>query len=626
MSYFQQQCDSFINQCITDFNSNFENFRVFIDNGLQSNFDLIRECFRKALTLYPLYSHSKLWKFYLDVMHRFSLNDFLDGVGVWLAEAPPSPSNALFVVEKLLMFEQSIPANQFQLLLIDIIEKHGQAINVNKLWETLIQKLNNPITSQLIQPTFQIYSDLYPPYPDNKTPTKLLMRSHEIQIQSTFLHEIKHGKKLLLQKNQKQKGVNTPFVKTYLDLLDNEYKRIKRTRLTDVTALSFGVYFYYLEKVIYLVIKLFPDQFQTIYTWMKRYGQNLLKLSSYIEANAKRHEYQQFPFKMLFDKRIHRFCKCFEKLVYPTRSLSNLDTSARLFSNHFKLLFQFIDPTTLPSYFKVIDDSKQFIGVSVLPLRLQLLKLQLHIRLSNATQLELVDLDNIFNQFYDSYEPKLLSELEIICKSYMNYFVQLNMIDNLVLVFEALLGFPGEKRKSRIWQDYADTLFSVKRHDLVPDVYYRGIPNVDLKDADNMWHNFHRSIQPEVPFDQFKSTNERKLIPPQRKQFVLFSRQTSRSNPVQNQPYQPQSHQQQNYQPQQQPQQSYKPTSAQTYQPQQQQYQSQPYQPTSSQKQPQQPYQPQRSYQPQGGDMYQRSNAYRPQEPRTYPEEHPRHY
>ncbi|ELP91104.1 hypothetical protein EIN_268600 [Entamoeba invadens IP1] len=505
---------------VQDFQKNFEQFKQYIYT-IRSNFEVVKMYFKEIMSVSPLFTHSKLWKLYFEIAFETNFDAFLFVVSLWLLSAPPSPSTAIFLVDKLKLIQSKFPPYRYEQFLIDIIEKTGQAPNMNSLWETLIHSIQDPQSQQII---FSMYNDLYPPLPDKQSPQRILVRFNEIKIQTTFFQEIKHGKMLILQKRPKSQPQNSPFIKTFSDLLDTEYLRQKQNMFVDVSPLSFGALFYFLEKTMSIVLKLLYFKSDVVYKWLKRYADHLLELTLFAQAKTKTPEMQRFALRTLLIKRTTRFTTLFQVVTSQNKSLSLIDKDGFLWANYFKLRLRCVDLNTRSSYLQKIEQVKDQLKVTYLPLSLQLVKFSLFTSI-NANQLNIVDLDNLFNQFSDSYNPELLSDLELVCKSYMDFFFARGNKDVVITIFEALINFPGEKRKWLIWKDYAETLARMELRDLSVKAYLRALPFLDEKEAEAAWASFYSYVQPGVSMEQFKSSQNGRIIPPERKQFIRVEKQ-----------------------------------------------------------------------------------------------------
>ncbi|EAL48616.2 hypothetical protein EHI8A_231820 [Entamoeba histolytica HM-1:IMSS-B] len=410
---------------------------------------------------------------------------------------------------------------------MDIVEKVGLAPNMNKLWELMI---NNTIDIKEKEQLFSIYHDFYPPIPDKQSPTKQLMRFNEIQIQTIFYQELKHGKKLLIQKRTKGQSQNSPFVKTYIDLLETEYKRLKQNIFSDICPITFGSFFYFIEKVVSLLVKMFPFKFDLIYKWLRREGKSILKLSSFLNSQKQNTELQQFSIQQLFIKRSIRFQMNLHLALVQNNDLNVLDVDGKLWSLYFKIKLLTSDQPTKANMLKKIEQLKEKLHVQYLPISLQLIKMRLYLTINYNTEFNIVDLDNLFNQFYDSYDTKLLSEFEDICSLYINNYSVRRKSNEIIGIYDGLLDFPGEKKKWLLWKEYIDTMLKLNRIDVIPSLYQRAIPFLSLTEVNIAWKTFYDLMKPQVSFEQFKDEQTRLLVTSRKKSFIspqLISKQPS---------------------------------------------------------------------------------------------------
>lgn len=330
-------------------------------------------------------------------------------------------------------------------MLVDIIEKVGQGLYVNELWEYLVQLMESQNDKEYV---FKIYGTVYPPNPDKQSPASQYFRYNDIQICISFNEELKHGKKLLLQKRPKGQTTNSPFVKTYLDLLDTEYHRQKRKRYEDVCSLSFGEFFYFTERAVGSIMKLFGNRSPLVYKWLKRDARSLKQLDEYLQKNIQRYDATKFQLPQLLLKRICRFCSLFELVMKQWGSVLECDTDGKLLSMYYRFQLKKTKQNRLLTLIPSINGSVKYFKGGRLPLPLQLVKF-IAVQKSHTYNPDIKDLNNLFNQFYDSFDAQWLGDLKCICRWYIQHYIQTNEMDTVCAIYEALLSLPvvcqGEK-------------------------------------------------------------------------------------------------------------------------------------------------------------------------------------
>ena len=87
------------------------------------NYPAVKELFKQIVIIYPLFTHSKIWKLFMDLALQKGFEEAFEVINLWMLYAPPTPSTTLYFVEKIKQNQQYFDQRKLEVLLKGIIEK-----------------------------------------------------------------------------------------------------------------------------------------------------------------------------------------------------------------------------------------------------------------------------------------------------------------------------------------------------------------------------------------------------------------------------------------------------------------------------------------------------------------------